>query len=316
MDSFYRKHINEMNKEIETVQNKLRLRVSNSIIDNSQIILINALNSISPVFIDVAFDYLFDHSAKVVGIIHSSSMTKIEKIEISMKVNPSFYDEFDLLPISQALDGSGTRNQILAKSISCEHIVGTIAKKVGCLNSFSYLILDEVRKTNFPYSKLLCFDASMPRLYSDELKSLIFPDLEKALSSFIEIHEIDECVIVQKCNCTEIYVVHNSTDSDKIKCLIINKWKMLLGHEVEPEIWNKIKVHYAKETIFHLYRVTSSLESLIIGDGQVLSQVISSYNLADKMGTAKNVLSHIFKQSFIVAKKYMLKQTYMDMAYL
>lgn len=155
----------------------------------------------------------------------------------------------------------------------------------------------------FPYDKLLCIEASLKYFSSDELKTIVFPYLEKALNAFFNLQEIEECIVIQKCNCVEIYIAQNSVDSQKILTEIKETWEQLLGHPFSTDIWNKIRILSGKSVIEHLFLVASSMESLIIGDNQVLSQVTAAYDFAHKQGTVKTLLSHIFKEAFLVAKK-------------
>lgn len=149
----------------------------------------------------------------------------------------------------------------------------------------------------------------MKQLTANELKAAMFPDLIKALKTFSGIYGVSECVIVQKCNCVEVYTVINNTNiNDKVIEDIKEKWLTLTAANNNPDILDKAKIQYGKEAIRHLYRVASSLESLIVGDNPVLSQVTDAFNMAVNQGVVGDVLSHMFKESFKVAKD-IYKQT-------
>ena len=143
----------------------------------------------------------------------------------------------------------------------------------------------------------------MKHLTADELKTIIFPDMAQALRTFFSTPAIRECVIVQKCNCVEIYIAHDAIEKNEFLHVIRENWEQLIGHTFNPDLWEKTRTHDGKEAIFHLFNVTCSMESLIIGDNQVLSQVTSAYDLAHKQGTVKEILSHVFREAFLVAKK-------------
>lgn len=162
---------------------------------------------------------------------------------------------------------------------------------------------NELNSSYFPYNRILCIEASLSSLTSNDLKILFFPDLIIALHVIIDTNVIDECVIIQKCNCVEIYTLINSNNINEVIALLKKKWEDLIHFNINSEIWDKIHIYYGKDVIFHLYRVVCSIESLIIGDNQVHSQVVSSFDIAKKQKTVGPVLSHIFKEAFSVAKK-------------
>lgn len=300
----YLKTVREMKNEKEAACRKLKQYVQYNIKHDSQTVILNTLGSISYAFAEMAFDYLFDQGVKVAGIIYRGPRNETSYVEVSIRVNPIFAGKCNVLPIAEALRGVGNEDFIHAKAHSVDHVISIIAQKLGPLNSFCYLYLKEEKSINsFPYDKMVCIEASMKELSSKELKTMIFPNLEIAVSTIFETSGIEECVIIQKCNCVEIYIVHNLLDSDEVIKIVKEKWEQLIGYNIKSEIWEKVKIHYGKETIYHLYRVASSLESLIIGDNLVFSQVISSYNVAVKQGTVKDVFAHVFKQLSIVTKK-------------
>ena len=58
-----------------------------------------------------------------------------------------------------------------------------------------------------------------------------------------------------------------------------------------------------EDCIEHLFRVASSLDSLIIGEGQILSQVKKAYSIARDVGTTSTVLNTLFHRAIAVGKK-------------
>ena len=61
--------------------------------------------------------------------------------------------------------------------------------------------------------------------------------------------------------------------------------------------------HADDEAVRHIFRVTSSLDSMVVGEPQVLGQVRHAYSLAVEAGTAGRVLNRLVHQAFRVAKR-------------
>lgn len=63
-----------------------------------------------------------------------------------------------------------------------------------------------------------------------------------------------------------------------------------------------LRVYSGREAITHLFRVTSSLDSMIVGESQILGQVKSAYRTAIQADSVDKILHHLFQYSFRVAK--------------
>ena len=105
---------------------------------------------------------------------------------------------------------------------------------------------------------------------------------------------ISEAVILSTCNRTEIYAVTSTNDDDGIK----NFFNDLTGGVVE----NFLYEYEGENCIRHLFNVASSLDSLILGEGQILSQVKDAYTIAKSAGTTSTVLNTLFNKAIAVGK--------------
>lgn len=108
-----------------------------------------------------------------------------------------------------------------------------------------------------------------------------------------------EGAIISTCNRTEIYAVLD---------------KMLHGRELLLDFWGREKEvtrqdlasHYymvGQEAAIHLMRVTSGLDSMILGETQILGQVKESYELAKDRGSVGKVLHALFNQAIACGKR-------------
>ncbi len=111
----------------------------------------------------------------------------------------------------------------------------------------------------------------------------------------IETGVVREVVVLSTCNRTEFYC-----EAAKLRTLK----DMLIGH---PEQHNPLleKQAYAYEgskAVEHLMRVTSSLNSLILGESEIIGQVKQAYAMAQAAGLTAKYLDRLFQNAFSVAK--------------
>lgn len=110
---------------------------------------------------------------------------------------------------------------------------------------------------------------------------------------------VKEVVILSTCNRVEIYFTTSFSTED------VEKIKNFLSsfHQVERGIFeNSLYVYSQPESVVHLFRVTSGIDSLVIGESQILSQVKEAYKKAYQAGCTGKILNRLFQTSFQVAK--------------
>ncbi|MCX5707657.1 MAG: glutamyl-tRNA reductase [Candidatus Omnitrophica bacterium] len=124
--------------------------------------------------------------------------------------------------------------------------------------------------------------------------------LEAALAGLKEYKAIEECLILSTCNRTEIYVA--SFDRvNGLGCL----WDFISRSMAMPESQIK-KYFYILENKFamaHLFQVAASLDSMIIGETQILGQVKDAYFRAREKNCLGRNLNTIFDEAIRVGKK-------------
>lgn len=110
---------------------------------------------------------------------------------------------------------------------------------------------------------------------------------------------INECVLLSTCNRTEMYaVVDDAEDAYPIM-------QEILGREAikHDNVQEYLYFHTEEQCINHLFRVSSGLDSLVIGEGQILSQVKKAYSIARDAETTSTVLNTLFHRAIAVGKK-------------
>lgn len=109
----------------------------------------------------------------------------------------------------------------------------------------------------------------------------------------LKAHElVEECAVLKTCNRVEVYVVSPKGS------------KVLLGFAKHMKVSSRI-IDFLDhdESLRHLMRLTSGLESMIVGEDQILGQVKELYGLAKKAGTVGKTLDTAFNKSIQVGKR-------------
>ncbi len=123
---------------------------------------------------------------------------------------------------------------------------------------------------------------------------------EDVISDLCSRESILECLVLSTCNRTEFYVVTNDYEN----CINDINDSLLNYHNIEEKIVKDNFYTYTNErAVKHLLRVTSSLDSMVVGEPQILGQVKKSYNLSAKNESAGIILNRLFQYAFFVAKK-------------
>ena len=122
--------------------------------------------------------------------------------------------------------------------------------------------------------------------------------LPTALQELTQVHGVAEATIVSTCNRTEIYcdVIH-SADSEIAAWL--RAFHAMPASDVDPYLFSFTD----HEAVRHLLRVSSGLDSLVLGEPQILGQIKSAYEVARSHGTIGAQLHRLFQHAFSVAKQ-------------
>lgn len=133
-----------------------------------------------------------------------------------------------------------------------------------------------------------------------ELFSFSQESLEGGVRQLLEKDHIEECAILSTCNRVEIYAVSENVEL----CLESMKEFLSEFHDVPEETFSP-HIYYSigHMAVRHLFKVASSIDSMVVGEPQVLGQVKESYKIAAGQGTAGLILNRLFHTSFFVAKR-------------
>lgn len=122
---------------------------------------------------------------------------------------------------------------------------------------------------------------------------------EEALSLLTSSPAIAEAVIISTCNRTEIYAVASSDEGTDAVIDFMAEYHSLDRHELVRSLYM-----YRGETVVrHLFRVVASLDSMVIGEAQILGQVKEAYDHALNHCATGKIFNKLFRQSFEVGKR-------------
>ena len=122
--------------------------------------------------------------------------------------------------------------------------------------------------------------------------------LSGALLELQKLPAINESVIVSTCNRTEIYC-DAVDDSRRAISNWLSNFHSMENNSLTPYLYQ----HADHEVARHLFRVASGLDSMVLGEPQILGQLKSSYDQARTGNSVNTILDRLFQHSFSVAKQ-------------
>lgn len=124
--------------------------------------------------------------------------------------------------------------------------------------------------------------------------------LESALNHLKGYPHIQEVAIISTCNRLEIYAVVTETEKGIIE---ITQFLAETGHIPLYQLRRYLFILLHQDAVRHLLRVAAGLESLVLGEGQILAQVKNTHKLAQKHKGIGQLLDRLFKQAMTAGKR-------------
>ncbi|MDO8885939.1 glutamyl-tRNA reductase [Candidatus Oleimmundimicrobium sp.] len=133
-------------------------------------------------------------------------------------------------------------------------------------------------------------------------EKLTFPlqDQEGPLQHLVSYESIAEGVILSTCNRTEIYVL--ASDLNKGKADILNFLSSFCDLD-QDKILNYLYFKHQEKAVHHLFMVVSSLDSMVVGEAQILGQVKDAYQCAFENQATSTIFNRLFRETLSVGKK-------------
>ena len=133
-----------------------------------------------------------------------------------------------------------------------------------------------------------------------EKLSIPEPQIGEALASLCSFPHIEEAAILSTCNRLEIYVVAQDTQPG-----IREVSQFLAEHSRVPlvDLRPHLFMLLHQDAVMHLFRVSAGLDSLVLGEGQILAQVKQTHKLGQQHNGIGRILNRFFKQAITVGKR-------------
>ena len=129
------------------------------------------------------------------------------------------------------------------------------------------------------------------------LEKFTFKDIAKAYRIFLTSGDIRECVILQTCNRVEIFLALDKMDVEKI----FEIWRKIT--EIRDLSFELAEIDQDKGAINHLLRLTSGLESLVVGEDQILGQVKRAFEYSRQNCYVDSFIPIIFDHAIKVGSR-------------
>ncbi len=124
--------------------------------------------------------------------------------------------------------------------------------------------------------------------------------IEESIHHLLAYPHIEEVAILSTCNRMEIYAVVSSTEPGITE---ISQFLAETSHLPLSRLRRHLFMLLHQDAIRHLMRVSAGLESLVLGEGQILAQIKTTHKLANKYKGVGRLLDRLFKQAISAGKR-------------
>jgi glutamyl-tRNA reductase len=124
--------------------------------------------------------------------------------------------------------------------------------------------------------------------------------IESVTQELCSYPHIEEVAILSTCNRLEIYIVAKETDQGiRELCQFLSELGQFPLHQLRQHLF--ILLH--QDAVMHLMRVAAGLDSLVLGEGQILAQVKNTHKLGQQCKGIGQLLNRLFKQALTAGKR-------------
>ena len=122
-------------------------------------------------------------------------------------------------------------------------------------------------------------------------------EVNRAIVHLRDMDGVDEAVLLSTCNRTEFYVMTSDAGRERLQAWLHDE------RNLDPAFSNTLFTFDGDDAIRHIFRVACGLDSMILGEPQILGQLKDAFRDAQQAGTVGKHLSRLFQHTFSVAKK-------------
>jgi len=149
---------------------------------------------------------------------------------------------------------------------------------------------------------ILCLSASHKKANIPLLEALSFKDKTESLMKLCLLESVKECIIIQTCNRVEIYIRTDGRESEAVVEELLGFWSQQVGISRDV-ILGAIELYSGHEALNHLMSLAAGLESMVVGEDQILGQIRSAYVEAKKLKTVGKTFSTLFMKAINVGRR-------------
>lgn len=129
------------------------------------------------------------------------------------------------------------------------------------------------------------------------LEKFTFKDIDDAHKAFLKKASFEECVILQTCNRVEVYAAAKDPDEARL----LEEWASSVG--LPEKDFANVELSRGRDAVMHLMKLASGLDSLVVGEDQILGQVRRAMEFSRSGRYASANLSLIFDRALKVGSK-------------
>jgi glutamyl-tRNA reductase len=120
--------------------------------------------------------------------------------------------------------------------------------------------------------------------------------LPLALNDLLRAKPVREAAILSTCNRTELYC---AAEQPEVAADWLAEYHALSPSRIQPYLYT----HPQRDAVRHMFRVASGLDSMVLGEPQILGQMKQAARVAEEAGTLGTLLNKLFQRTFAVAKE-------------
>jgi glutamyl-tRNA reductase len=123
---------------------------------------------------------------------------------------------------------------------------------------------------------------------------------DKVLSELVSREHVAEALLLITCNRVEIYALVEAFHSSlaEVTDVLARQARMAID-----ELSDYLYVHYETAAVEHLFSIAAGLESMVVGESQILGQLRTAYSAAQQAGTVGHALHEVVQQALHVGKR-------------
>jgi glutamyl-tRNA reductase len=129
------------------------------------------------------------------------------------------------------------------------------------------------------------------------LEKFTFKDIDNAHKAFLKKAGFEECVILQTCNRVEVFAAAKSPDEAKL----LEEWASSVG--LSEKDFENVEISRGRDAVMHLMKLASGLDSLVVGEDQIIGQVRRAIEFSRSSRYASANLSLVFDRALKVGSR-------------